>query len=181
LDEIYEKDRKKTDSRTIWERARKKEEELNPNGKWRRFFDSAAAWFENEVSASFGSSGLIPVKKKKGDDDSQISLIKGMMATQDTLFISDKCFYLAWELDQFVTDENGEYPTTNEHLIDNFRYLVEACHFTFAERPDPTETITVKAEQQYSEGKKVLRTVNTKIEDWTDNIFEDHMIGDYDE
>jgi hypothetical protein len=48
LDEIYEKDRQRTDTRQIWERIQKKEQELypgSPNRTWKRYYDEAAAWF----------------------------------------------------------------------------------------------------------------------------------------
>jgi len=136
LDEIYEKDRNRTDSRQIWERIRKKEEELYPNAPertWRRVYDEAAAWFQREVAANF-HVGLIPSQKQKSSEETDISRIKMMMANHGTMTVSDRCYWLRWEIESYITDELGRYPDRNNHLIDCLKYLMQISGWKLLEK-----------------------------------------------
>lgn len=176
LDEIYEKDPKKTDAKSMWTRIKEKQRELFPNapkGTWKTYYDEAASWFYREIQANFHEP-LFKTDKNNSDPDEQISLIKIMMAEEDCLFVSSRCKWLAWEIDSYVTDENGNYPDENDHLIDCFRYGVSASAFKFLHKAyDPSEKGSFQAEG------KMVHTVSTKNSEWSDNVTEWHSdLGD---
>ena len=120
LDEIYEKDRRRTDSRSIWDRIRNKEKELYPESDertWRRFYDEQAIWFANEIAANFGI-GLLPTRKQRVHEDEGISRAKIVMAHANSLLVSDRCYWFRWEVESYVTDEYGRYVDKNNHFLD---------------------------------------------------------------
>lgn len=169
LDEIYEKDRARTDTRQIWERIRKKEEEFYPGAPdrtWKRIYDEAAAWFEREVAANF-HVGITPSQKQKSDEETDISRIKMLMAQKGALTVSDRCYWLRWEIEAYVTNEKGQYPDKHNHLIDDCKYLMQACNWKLIEDVDgnvaPIENQQTKA------------TVTIDPNDWADNIVENSL------
>jgi hypothetical protein len=138
LDEIYEKDRQRTDTRAIWERIRKKEDELYPNAperSWKRVYDEAAAWFQREVQANYHVS-LIPSQKHNTKEEDDISRIKMLMANSGSLTVSQRCYWLRWEIESYVTDEEGKYPEKNNHLVDCLKYLMQLSGWKLLEKAD---------------------------------------------
>jgi hypothetical protein len=136
LDEIYEKDRKRTDTAQIWARIRAKEKELYPDAPdrtWKRYYDEAAAWFANEVSANY-KEALSPSQKQKSDEETDISRIKILMSHPGALNVSDRCYWFRWEVESFITDENGNYPDKNNHLIDTLKYFVQVSNWKMIEK-----------------------------------------------
>ncbi len=177
LDEIYEKDRLKTDTRSIWERIKRKEQELYPNHPsrtWLRFFDEAAQWFAKEVHANFREC-LNPTEKYKRDQETDISLIKMLMAQENALSVSDRCYWLRWELESYVTDEKGNYPDINDHLVDCFRYLVSAANFTLGESVQTGAFIETSSE--YSAPRVGQRFIG-KGDDWANLVVSDSLSVD---
>lgn len=169
LDEIYERDRLRTDSKQIFERIRKKEQELYPQGverDWKRYYDEAAAWFQREVAANF-RIGLIPTRKQKTTQEAQISHIKMLMAQEGALIVSDRCHWLQWEIESFVTDESGAYPDVHNHLLDCFQYLMDACNWRLAERADFKLNVDLM--------KKEARPNDIPIDEWADRTVEDSL------
>lgn len=165
LDEIYEKDRNKTDSRQIWERIIKKEEEFYPGSPPRTFirvYDEAAAWFGREIAANY-RVGLIPSQKQKTTEETDISRIKMLMNHAGALTVSDRCYWLRWEIESHVTDDDGKYPTKNNHLVDCFKYLMQTTGWKTIEKADVNLVAT-----------KVTPTKPESIdpEDWADNVVE---------
>lgn len=166
LDEIYEKDRMRTDTRQIWERIKKKQEELYsgaPDRTWKVIYDEAAAWFGREVAANY-HVGITPSQKQKSDEETDISRIKMLMAAPKALTVSDRCYWLRWEIESFVTDEEGRYPDRNNHLIDSFKYLMQACGWKLLE----------KAEENLNPDNYTNKKNPTSIEptDWADSVVE---------
>jgi hypothetical protein len=138
MGEIYEKDRKKTDSVSIWNQITKTQQELNPGGKWITMYDEAAAWFRNEIWKHY-KVGIAPTQKKRwktNDDSDGISIAKSMMTAEDCLFVSDRLEWFPWEVESYITDEKGDYPDKDDHLIQCFLYMISACNFRFHERGD---------------------------------------------
>ena len=137
LDEIYEKDRAFTDTRHIWEKITlRKEPDLYPNANrkaWRRVYDEAAAWFAAEVAANY-KVGLMPSQKNSTDEETDISRIKILMANPGSLTVSDRCYWFRWEVESFVTDENGNYPDKDNHLIDCFKYFLQVSNWRLIEK-----------------------------------------------
>ena len=171
LDEIYEKDRQRTDTRHIWERIKKKEEELYPNAPaktWRRVYDEAASWFANEVRANYHEH-LIPSQKTKNgnDEETDISRIKMLMAENNALTVSDKCYWLRWEIESFVTDESGNYPDKHNHLLDCCKYLMQISNWRLLEKGDSDTLVN-------NDGN-IGKTQEIVMEDWADNVVENSL------
>lgn len=135
LDEIYEKDRLKIDTKNIFDRSLAREqqilEKLCAKGhSFKRVYDEAAQWFAREVQSNYRIA-LTPTTKRTRDDESDIALIRMMMAEDNTLFVNEKCRWLVWEIESYCTDEKGQYPKENDHLLDDFRYFVAHVNFKF--------------------------------------------------
>lgn len=171
LDEIYEKDRNRTDTRQIWERIQKKELELYPDAPhktWRRVYDEAAAWFQREVQANFKVSLMPSQKLRRGNDqETDISRIKMLMAHPGTLVVSDKCYWLRWEIESYITDEEGRYPDKHNHLIDATKYLMQISGWKLLEKADKDLIPNV---QQVNN-----QPLNIEPTDWADNIVENSL------
>lgn len=177
MDEIYEKDRKKTDSRQIWERIRKKEQELYPEGQqtdWKRIYDEAAAWFHNEISALYRGQrvNLTPTKKYSSDKEMEISRVKMAMSQLGAFLVSDRCYWLRWEIESYITtlDKNGDpvYSATNDHLLDCLFYFMNISGWTLLE----------KAEEIIMNHDMTARRVEIiNPNDWADNALENSLNG----
>jgi hypothetical protein len=55
------------------------------------------------------------------------------------LTISSRCEKAYWEMDNYIKDKNGKIPKINDHLIDDFRYILGA------------EAYQLKDEEEYRE------------------------------
>jgi hypothetical protein len=177
MDEIYEKDRKRTDSRQIWERIRKKEQELYPEGQqtdWRRIYDEAAAWFHNEICALYRGQRvtLSPTQKYSSDKEMEISRVKMAMAQPGAFLVSDRCYWLRWEIESYITvvDKNGDpkYIDTNDHLLDCLFYFFNASGWTLLEK---AEEVIMNVDMT---PKRVDRI---DPNDWADNAVEASLHG----
>ena len=140
LDEIYETNQKKTSSRLIGNRIIELERELYPRGKvhaWYRGRDEAATWFEVEMMENFGMDYYFaPVSKAANTKEAGLSLIKDALLL-DRVVMSDRCKMLYWEMENYVKDKNGKIPKENDHLIDDFRYLLSADGYTLQQVAAP--------------------------------------------
>lgn len=126
LDEIYEKDRRKTTGKLIFPRACEIMKRYAPVEKWHKVYDYAASWFQVEVNNEFGVS-LMPCTKDVNKKDVALSVIKDFMLATDgddeSLFlVSSRCEKFIWEIANYATDEDGKIPKLNDHLIDAIRY-----------------------------------------------------------
>lgn len=176
LDEIYEKDRKRTHTSLIWERIRTKEQELNPLGdekSWHRVYDEQAAWFGREIAANY-HVGLIPTQKHEAREDQGIARLKMLMAHPAALTVSDRCYWLRWEIESYITDENGGYIDRNNHALDCFRYLLQACNWKMLEKAD--EDLIYRLRDHIPQ-----KTQKVDVEDWADNIVEGSLYGNIDD
>ena len=179
LDEIYEKDRQRTDTRQIFDRIRKKEKELYPTSEqkdWIRIYDEAAAWFQREVIANYkhqyGRISLIPSLKQHNEKEDEISRIKMLMAEENSLHVSDRCYWWQWEIESFITDEKGNYPKLNDHLIDTTIYLMHHCLWKLIEKGE-TDIIPVTPLQT-----QASKVIDVAPNEWADNVVEDSLSGD---
>lgn len=177
LDEIYEKNRKQMDSRTIFNNILKKEaaiaKQLGVGAlPFRRVYDEAGAWFQNEVQANFGQN-MSPTAKWKADDERQLSTIRVLMSEDNCLFISERCKCLIWEIEAYCYDKNGRLPKKHDHLIDCLRYLIEDCGYKFI-------TDVVREEHQSYSLQVGERTVKAYVsDDWGDDTFNESMNDGY--
>lgn len=134
LDEIYETNRTKLSVNDIWPRVQEKELALNPGGKWRRIYDSAAPGFPQEVKARWGKHiAFAPSYKQKDDEDKYFRIINGAFAT-NRFYIASRCVNIIYEMENYLVDENGNYPDKENHGLDLTRYCFKAMNYTFNEK-----------------------------------------------
>ena len=133
LDEIYEKNQKETSTRTIYPRIKAKMKELNPyldEDDWYKVYDEAGAWFANEVLVNYHTT-FFKTEKRHGDKDEGISLIKDQLLHR-IVSITDKCKNLFNEMQMYAKDSKGKIPKKNDHLIDCYRYFIDAANYDFS-------------------------------------------------
>lgn len=140
LDEIYETDRSKLSVNDIWPRVQEKERLLYPGGKWKRVYDSAAPGFPQEVNARWGRPpndriGFQPTFKEKDDEDKYFRVWNGALAT-NRCWVASRCSKFIFEMENYLTNEDGTYPDAENHLLDCARYAFKALNFTFLETQD---------------------------------------------
>jgi hypothetical protein len=114
LDEIYETDRKNTEPLRMWHRIQAKKRELY-DGRWIDGYDSAEAWWKELIQSNFKVS-LVASAKTTRLIDEDIALLKSLMAAEGALRVSDRCHYFCHEIENYVTDENGNLPEGGDHL-----------------------------------------------------------------
>ncbi len=141
LDEIYETDKMKTSTSLIIPAMRKIKTDLNEDGEfWFQTYDEAATWFAVEAYTSFEEPFAQTRKKElgrqKSDDVPGLSLIKDQCLLKQVV-VSDRCVKLRWEISNYVKDKNNKAPTTNDHLIDCWRYYNQAAGIDFVAREEP--------------------------------------------
>jgi hypothetical protein len=139
MHEIYEQDPKEMTTRQIAlkcdpfiEMYEKKVSEIL------YFYDEAAAWFANEMSEARPKWWLAPTHKAKSDKESGLSMMRDLML-KEQMEVSEECVKFKWEMENYVKDKNGKIPKKNDHLIDVFRYFLDAAGFTFNEEEVPKE------------------------------------------
>lgn len=136
LDEIYETNRNNLSVNEIWPRVRAIEQQLYPGGNWRRIYDSAAPGFPQEVRSRWGSQFKFqPTFKQEDDEDKYFRIWNGALAT-NRFYIASRCVNTVFEMENYLTDEDGGYPDENNHQLDCIRYLLKAANYTYNSKPD---------------------------------------------
>lgn len=188
LDEVYETNPQRTDSKSIWERALLKEQELYPNHEprtFRRIYDEAAQWFYINVEKMFHGSRLIPCEKNKvkfySSKEADCSLIKQIMAQENVFYVSDRCPKFCWEVENYVLDDNGEYPDQDDHLIDCLTYFLKAANFRFVEDVPADEQLLRVSGTLVRGDKKIVKLHDHS--NWSENAVDESLWVDnpYDE
>lgn len=181
LDEIYETDRRHNDSHQIWERIKKKEKALW-NGDWIRVYDEAGAWFANEVKNNFRQDrpNWRPTRKRKDKIEDQISMIKVSMGREGCFWVAkDKCPKLIWEIENYVTDEEGNLPEDNDHLLDDLRYGYSSLNIKMVEGDNKVENgrlITLPTpNSEYGSSHVKIQRVD---ENWSQKALQDFDSGE---
>jgi hypothetical protein len=185
LDEIYETNSKNTDALSIWRRAMDIERDLFPNRPpkmFQRVYDEAAPWFHINLRKFFGNDPefhMAPSQKNKvagySSKETDCSLIKQIMATDNALFVSDRCKKWVWETENYVLDEDGNYPKNHDHLNpDCSTYLVKACNFKFIEAAPYDDALGQNFQMQTQFGAKNLQTIR-RHDEWADKLVEDSL------
>ena len=180
LDEIYETNPNKTDAKSIWERALAKERELCPDGNdktFRRVYDEAAQWFYINVEKMFHGSRLIPCEKNKlkfySSKEADCSLIKQIMGADNVFYVSDRCEKFGWEVENYVLDENGEYPDQDDHLVDCLTYFLKAAHYRFVEDVPANEQLLNVSATLTKGGQKLVKLKDPST--WADDALTDSL------
>lgn len=135
LDEIYNRDQRTTSSKYVWTEHKKKIAEFGPYFRWSVVCDEAAAWFRNEIRASFRES-VGRTRKHIHKKDNNISLIKDLLRMGKIKF-SDRLEWLFWEIERYVRivrkDGSTVLPDVDDHLIDCLTYLVALLNIQLVE------------------------------------------------
>ena len=137
LDELYEQDQAKMTVKTLGSAIISKRKEIDDRYEWRQGYDEAASWFQNEMLDNFDEH-FEPSMKHANSKDSGLTLIKDIIL-QGKLLISERCIKTFWEMDNYYKDKNGNIPKKDDHLIDNFRYILAALHYSLPEARAPEE------------------------------------------
>lgn len=181
LDEIYETNPRHTDATSIWLRTETMEQELypgHPYRTWKRVYDHAASWFYINVKKMFPRSYMTPCVKNTqkfwSSKEEDCSLIKQIMAVDNVLFVSERCQKFIWEVENYVVDENGNYPDENDHLIDCFVYFLKACGFRFVEQVPAVEGLASQSVIS-AFGVKRMRPAVKDPSEWSDNVVDDSL------
>ena len=131
MDEVYEEDQKKTTVGQIFPLARGKAEKIYwAFEEWIVGYDSAAAWFANEVAAGY-DVGMLPCNKKmrKGEGKfDQLGILKSAMVT-GRFAMSDRCEDTYKEMVSYYKQDGGKLPKENDHTIDCLRYTMRFAKY----------------------------------------------------
>lgn len=147
LECIYEKDQNKTGVKQIIPRIREVIERLAPTADWQFACDEAAAWFikeaYDETSGTSREMSFIPTNKAAAKKETGIGLIKDILLAGllevagrgtpppgEKYESHEQAEALLWEMQNYALDKNGRIPKKNDHLIDTFRYFLEADGYT---------------------------------------------------
>jgi len=142
LDEIYEKDQKKTTAKQIGKRIVEQIKPYYARADWLYGYDEAAAWFQNEITGAkeFDMAFFPTHKKEWGKQNNEekpfLSLMKDIMLA-DLLVVSDKCEGFILECENYIKDKNGKIPKGNDHTIDIFRYFLGMSYYSLDEKIEP--------------------------------------------
>jgi len=146
LDEIYETSKAKMGTANMFAKALEMVQGYGVlTDDIRMVYDNAAAWFYNEVVDQFDYA-LEPCSKdikKKGEHgkENRLNCIKDMLLF-NYLVISDNCVKMVWEMKYYRTDDKGNIPKENDHLLDCLRYMLSADWYTHVpQRAKLTENI----------------------------------------
>jgi hypothetical protein len=183
LDEIYETNPRHTDAVSIWDRAMLKEQELYPGAPentFRRLYDSAASWFFINVKKWHMDAKMTPTKKNtvKGYSarEAGCSLMKQIMGMDNCIYVSDRCEKYVWEVENYVLDENGNYPDIHDHLLNAAEYFLAASNYKFIERCPPDVIRGVQIINTEFGKKEAIRVEDPA--DWSDNVMEEDYYVD---
>lgn len=128
LDGIYETMQAKATTRQIYPRSMEVYRQVSKDWKSsRKIYDHAGAWFAAEVAQEYGD-GLERCEKDLDNKENKLGLIKDALLG-DYFKMTDRMYWLAWEMTNYYTDENGKIPKKNDHLIDLVRYGFNAVGF----------------------------------------------------
>jgi hypothetical protein len=169
MDEIYEKLQAEMTVARIGKRIISMRADLYDRpDKWTLGYDEAATWFSNEWMDNFpDEDGLQPTHKAANDKNVGLSLIKDVLLS-GLLVISDRCINFYKEMDTYAKDKSGKIPKKDDHLIDDFRYILAADGYSLK-----TEIEIIKERDPDWRG--------ARIEDDFPDLFDDSNSGDWED
>lgn len=181
LAEIHETDRKKLSVKQIWPRVVEIANGIFPGAQWKRVYDSAAPGFPQEVRASFVTAshlGFRPTYKEKGDEDTYFRIINTGFHT-DRFMIAEECVHTIAEVENYLTDDNGNYPDANNHALDDFRYLLKADNYKLIQLEEGYKTTPLHQDVQMVTIEDAM-DARRKKKDWAAHIDPDIYCEDGD-
>ena len=184
LDEIYETNWRNTDAVGMFKRTVEKEKELyplHPAKTWKRIYDEAASWFYINTHKFYRGDPnfyMSPCEKNKekgfSSKERDCSLIKQIFASDNVIFVSDRCKKFPWEIENYVLDEDGDYPKDHDHLLDCLTYLLKACNFKFIDDVPADEALAALNRDNPQAAPKKLQKLRDNSE-WSDNVLDDSL------
>lgn len=177
LDEIYERDRTKTSSIDIWERAREIKMAICPDlNRWENVYDEHESWFARDLERHevlLPGESLVATQKQSRNIEEDLSIIKDLMLIPNKYFVSDRCKNLIEEYESYHTDKNGKIVRKKNHLIDCRRYNIAASFFTINEQPNYEEYIErVQKNNKTVPGFQKFIEMKEREEKWTESLEE---------
>lgn len=175
VDEIYEQRRAHTTACEIWDRSDSIKKEFSRPSRWTNVYDEAAAWFANEIYANYPDEEftLLPTNKRRrnkvdGEEGrpGESVIMSVMLAEEQKLWVSDRCLKFCFEIENYVVDDNGNYPKKFDHLIDDFFYFILDSGYALIESVDEFE--------EYQRWKKE----NVRAETFDDVVNEARSMND---
>jgi len=136
FDEIYETDRSKTSVDQIGQRIIDIERNLF-DGEWLEVYDCAEAWFQLEMAQRFGHN-FLPSDKVTKNKEAVLSIIKDLFLG-NKIKVSSRCEKFCWEVENYVTDDRGNIPKEDDHLIDCLRYGLMSIRYDFNLEVEPKD------------------------------------------
>lgn len=127
LDEIYEQRQSEMTVERIGNRIYETLNQIAPRAEWWKGYDEAETWFANEMVSRF-DDGWMPTRKSMRKKEEHISLIKDILLNK-RVTVSDRCVKLFWEMDNYYKDKNDRIPKKDDHLLDCFRYVLDAANY----------------------------------------------------
>jgi hypothetical protein len=61
--------------------------------------------------------------------------MQDIMLEPDLFVVSDACPWFIWEMSEYRTDEKNKIIEENDHLIDDFRYILNNAYYDKVPRP----------------------------------------------
>lgn len=133
--EVYEKDRNKISARQIWDRVQQHQRDLGlQNAPWTHLYDSAGTGFSSELRDIAGDIPIIPAFKQAGDEEKYFRSINDL-CVREKFLITGECENCIFEMENYITDDNGRYPDAHNHTLDLLRYISKHCEADLAKKP----------------------------------------------
>ncbi len=140
LDEILEKQEDETTEHILWPRIKAKEDELFPeegqevdSERWDRVCDEAAKWWivgcanDPQININFHAT-----EKATHSIEFGLSLLRSIFR-YDKAYVSDRCQWLSYYLENWRRDKKGKIPDVGKDLIDCGRYILHRLGYYLTE------------------------------------------------
>jgi hypothetical protein len=174
LDEIYCKQEDETTEHIMWPKIESLEANIYPTDinadseRFGRVYDEEAKWWQVGVSQEFGIN-FMPSEKGKNSREYGISILRSIFRYNKG-YVSSRCKWFAWELENWRKDGKGRIPKMNDHLIDASRYGIHfADYFLLLEDRDKVVAPHPREQQrllhQQSIDKEALETLKELSQD----------------
>ena len=166
FDELYETQQKNMTVKYLFPLSRRKAEAIHQFFEdWILTYDSAAAWFANEVSTNH-DVGMLPCDKtsRKGEGkQDQLMVLRSAIQT-GRFAMSDRCAHTYKEMISYSRDEDtGKLPKKDDHAIDSLRYTMRTAAYD-DEEFNPNETVEAFPRTHYSIDDDWARAYDSSID-----------------